>query len=249
MVDRSPLQLVHWPVGGGGGGGAGASSGLAIVSPPLHHLLGLAGGDVAPLSVPARSRSKAPPYPATVAGEHGSAAPPPRGDWHLSLPEKCLSATLSPPQTGDSWASICVVKGESAPRHYTFRIEPKNGSAEAACARWAKTQEPHKFPGGTANADNRLKGEEPIFSLSVGESDVYDSCQFTLHPNQCTVEIAHLVTKVSARRGGCGTAALVAMLLGGCHLNGELFGAATEGFTVRDATNEVSPLVAALILL
>ena len=123
----------------------------------------------------------------------------------------------------------------------------------AACAKWAKKQEPHKFPGGTANADGGLKGEEPVFALSSVAAgcggDAYDSGQFTLHPNQCTVEIAHLVTKTAARRKGYGTAALVAMLLGGCHLNGELFGAATECFTVRDATPQVSPLVASLILL
>ena len=68
---------------------------------------------------------------------------------------------------------------------------------------------------------------------------VFTACQFTVKPNSCIVQVAHLGTKESMRRKGYGTAALAAMLLGGCHLNQALFGAATNRMEVTDGTYEV----------
>ena len=233
------------PVGGGGpggGDGGGAGVALALVSPPLCLLLGHADGSVPPLAREERRRAKGTRYVEVDSSGARLSAPKPTGSWSLSIPTRGITARLEPPPDARTWAVVSVTKGAGTER-YDFSAVAVGSAAIAACRRWRREQmKPHKYPGGTTNRDGGLKYDDPVFELSLSDDDgenVFSSCQFTLMPNSCIVQVAHLITKGGGRRRGYGTAALAAMLLGGCHLNQALFGASTNRLEVADGSDMV----------
>ena len=236
---------IRGPIGGGSSGdGGGAGAALALVSPPLNLLLGHADGSMPPLAREQRGRAKGTTYPEAESNGAEVSAPKPTGRWSLSIPGKSITASLDPPSNAEAWAVVSVKKGATSDmKCYDFSAVAANGAAIAACRRWRRDQkDPHKYPGGTTNADGDLVSVDPVFELSLsapGSGDVYTSCQFSVKPNSCTIQVVHLATKQSVQRQGYGTAALAAMLLGGCHLNQSLFGAATSRMEVTDGTDEV----------